>query len=370
MQPRHVAAASSTFSDWSSIPQTLSPFQFLAHGDGAATSSPGSNNISPSKYFNSSSSSESPDVAQNAAEMLAVAAGCTTAGPTAGPATAAAKPLCNPLYCANEKCRRQVQLHPRGIVCTTCMSSDKWRQCSSIGCTAVIHAVCTQDPDAAWKCPSCITKASEGLSDVPAAGSTQPEDSNECHIFDSDTDMYTFLRNQGYRLNNTQKSGKTWECRYCSKTFYAKKMKDDRWSCPMTIVHEHNCSRPVKPDVKDDPSNKGLQSIRYFHELGNYPGLLEYIEILGCVGEIRADTLQRAVRKQFNVHVSSALLYRTAKNAHDEMFGSNISDIEELLKMSEEVGNEGGFLKLFTGNHDDAHVMLMLIQQRNFQCIH
>ena len=58
------------------------------------------------------------------------------------------------LYCANEKCRRQVQLHTRGIVCTTCMSSDKWRQCSSIGCAAVIHAVCTQDPDAAWKCPS------------------------------------------------------------------------------------------------------------------------------------------------------------------------------------------------------------------------
>jgi len=84
--------------------------------------------------------------------------------------------------------------------------------------------------------------------------------------------------------------------------------------------------------------------------LGQYPGLLEYIEILGCVGEIRADQLQRAVRKQFNVHVSSALLYRTAKNAHDEMFGSNISDIEELLKMSEDVADEGGFLKLFTGD--------------------
>jgi len=137
------------------------------------------------------------------------------------------------------------------------------------------------------------------------------------------------------------------------KRFYAKKMKDDRWSCPLTIVHEEKCARPVNLKVKDehDESSKGLPTIRYFHEFGKYQGLLEYIEILGCVGEIRTDQLQRAVRQQYNVHVSSQLLYRTAKNAHDEMFGSNISDIEELIKMQEEVGNEGGFLKLFTGNN-------------------
>ena len=130
-------------------------------------------------------------------------------------------------------------------------------------------------------------------------------------------------------------------------------MKDDRWSCPLTVVHEEKCARPVKQDVKDehDESSKGLPSIRYFHEFGKYPGILEYIEVLGCTGEIRADQMQRAVRLKFNVHVSSGLLYRTAKNAHDEMFGSKISDIEELLKMSQDVEDEGGFLKLFTGSN-------------------
>jgi hypothetical protein len=177
--------------------------------------------------------------------------------------------------------------------------------------------------------------------------------------------MYTFLRNQGYRLNNTQKSGKTWECCYCSKTFYAKKMKDDRWSCPVTIVHEQKCSRPVKTDFKDehDEASNKQQSIRYFHEFGKHPGLLEYIECLGCTGEFRSDQMQRAIRLKFNVHVSSGLLYRTAMNAHEEMFGSNISDIEELLKMSEEVGNEGGFLKLFTG-----YICVYTAAQRNIAC--
>jgi hypothetical protein len=212
-------------------------------------------------------------------------------------------------------------------------------------------------------------------------------------MFETEKDMYTFLRLQGYRLNNTQRSGLTWECSFCSKRFYTKK-KDDRWSCPITLPHDENCSRPVQPVVKDENDEACAGSIRYFHELGKYPGLVEYIEILGCTGEIRTDQMQRAIRVKFNVHVSAALLYRTAQKAHEEMFGSNISDVEELLKMSEEVGDAGGFLRLFTGDigvytaceafqclccacvdstvytlhvkHFNACVVLVLIQQ----CIH
>ena len=334
----------------------MGQFPFLGNGGAAgegmqqrSSSSPSSNNVSPSQYLNFSQSPQSPDqnaAAGIAAQMLAAASGCATAGSQ-----------CRSFYCENEKCRRQVDKHPRGIVCTACMPSDKWHQCSTVGCTAVVHAVCSGVPlDSAWQCQSCSTKASEclpveGFEPVVPA-SAVAEDCNEFHIFDSDADMYTFYRNQGFRVNNTQHSGRTWECRYCHATFYAKRMKDDRWSCPLTVEHEEKCARPVKKDVKDehDESSQGMPSIRYFHEFGRYPGVLELIEILGCTGEIRTDSMQRTVRQQFKVHVNSGLLYRTAKNAHDEMFGSNISDIEELLKMSEEVGNEGGFLKLFTGD--------------------
>lgn len=242
-------------------------------------------------------------------------------------------------------------------MCTACMPSDKWRRCSTADCTAVVHALCAGDAGEleAWKCHSCsdTTKASEGLPDVPLPD--VPGDCDECHIFESETKMYSFLRAQGYRVNNTQNSGKTWVCSFCSKSFYSKKLKDDRWSCPITFPHEEKCSRPVQPEVKDEhdgaEAKEAKGSIRYFHELGKYPGLLEYIEILGCTGEIRTDQMQRAVRAKFNVHVSSALLYRTARKAHEEMFGSNVSDVEELLKMSDEVGDGGGFLKLFTGDN-------------------
>jgi hypothetical protein len=281
--------------------------------------------------------------------------------------TSAGKVCCS-FYCSSLGCRRQVDKHKRGIVCTTCMSSDRWLRCSSTGCNAVVHAICVDnlDLEAQWKCPSCSAKACEGLPRVPEKAK---EDCDECHIFDTENDMYTFLRNQGNRLSNTQASGKTWECCYCSKSFYTKRMKDNRWSAPITILHDEKCSKPVKPDVKEEKDDdvKGFKSVRYAHEFGKYPGLLQYIEILGCAGEIRTDQLQCAARMSFGVHVSSQLLYRTAKNAHDEMFGSNISDIEELLKMSEDVGEEGGFLKLFTGDISVHWSMSMLLIH---QCIH
>jgi ribosomal protein L37AE/L43A len=128
------------------------------------------------------------------------------------------------------------------------------------------------------------------------------EDCDERQIFQTEGEMYTSLREQGYRIGNTQAKAKTWQCSYCSKTFYAKKTKDGLWSCPLSIVHEDKCSRPVKPVVKEEEAEgRNKAAVQYFHELGKYPGLLEYIEILGCTDELRADQLQRAVRKKFNV---------------------------------------------------------------------
>lgn len=312
-----------------------------------STSPPTEEQLKQADAFLVMDESNTSPAAQSAAKMLAAAA-CPA--PASAASAAATSPCCT-FYCSNDKCRRQVRSHKRGIVCTTCMPSGKWLRCSGTGCAAVVHTICAEDLDAQWKCRSCSTKASEGLPDVPASTPTAKENCDECIIFESDAEMYTFLRKEGYRLNNTQSSGKTWECCFCNKKFYAKRMKDDRWSAPITIVHEDKCSKPVNSQVKEekDEDCKGSSSVRYFHEFGQYPGLLEFIEILGCLGEIRTDQMQRAVRLKFNVHVSTQLLYRTAKNAHDEMFGSNISDIEELLKMSEEVDEEGGFLKLFTG---------------------
>ena len=95
----------------------------------------------------------------------------------------------------------------------------------------------------------------------------------------------------------------------------------------------------------------GVHSIRYSHEFSLHEGLLEFIQTLSCTNDIRADQLQRSVSRVFNVLVEPQLLYRTAKNAYEEMFGSTRSDVEELLRMENQVMEEGGFLKLFLGDY-------------------
>jgi hypothetical protein len=137
-----------------------------------------------------------------------------------------------------------------------------------------------------------------------------------------------------------------------------RKCKDGRFSCPINIDHVPTCTRPTAKasatqDVKDE-KKAGVNSIRYAHEFGQHPGLLDFIQTMSCANQIRMDQLQRAVSCIFHVHVESQLLYRTAKNAHEEMFGSTRSDVEELLNMENEVTTEGGFLKLFLGDYVTA----------------
>jgi hypothetical protein len=142
-----------------------------------------------------------------------------------------------------------------------------------------------------------------------------------------------------------------------SKAFYVKKC-GDRWSCPLQIEHVPSCTRPVTAMKAEEGSkidlgvHLGKTSVRYLHEFAQHPGLLEYIQTVGCTRNIRQDQLAIGVSQLFSVHVESQLLYRTATNAHDDMFGSGRSDVEELLQMEQSVGDHGGYLKLFLGALD------------------
>lgn len=250
-------------------------------------------------------------------------------------------------FCAKNGCRKMVMRHNKGIVCTTCMSKEKWRQC--LTCEAVAHVDCANNLES-WKCPACISSEDAHKLERQGDGFLK---------FDSHDDAYSFLRKHGYRVNNTQSSGVTYECNVCLKTFYVKKCSDGRYSCPMNIEHAPTCSKPschpaqgtavgngVKIELKG-----GVHSIRYSHEFSLHEGLLEFIQTLSCTNDIRADQLQRSVSRVFNVLVEPQLLYRTAKNAYEEMFGSTRSDVEELLRMENQVMEEGGFLKLFLGDY-------------------
>lgn len=242
--------------------------------------------------------------------------------------------------------------HARGVVCATCMPQDKWLRC--ISCDALVHSTCASNRHS-WQCPNCIAAANAPKSEPKCTLDVVTEG----HLFDSQADLEAFLRERGYKKNNTQASGITYKCLCCSKSFYVRK-SGDRFLCPLQLEHATNCTRPVTPTV--EPGGRGIKnesgvhpgktSVRYLYEFGNHPGLLEYIQTLGCCGSIRQDQLAKAISSIFNVHVEPQLLYRTATKAHEEMFGSSRSDVEELLEMEKRVAEQGGFLKLFLGALD------------------
>jgi hypothetical protein len=218
-----------------------------------------------------------------------------------------------------------------------------------------VHAECANDLHS-WQCPDCIASAATKTECTPKPECTL--DVNERQLFDTKPELENFLRNRGYRLNNSQPSGVTYKCNYCSKAFYVKKI-GNRFSCPLQIEHAPTCTRPFTTTVKAEEEGKaglgvhlGMKSVRYQYEFAKHPGLLEYIQTMACCGNIRQDQLARGISLLFNVHVDSQLLYRTATKAHEEMFGSTRSDVEELLEMERSVGENGGFLKLFLGALD------------------
>ena len=258
------------------------------------------------------------------------------------------------VLCEKDGCRRMFMRHQRGMVCTLCMPQTTWRRCDAAGCQALIHADCALHGQS-WVCPHC--NAQPPCPAITSNLATQPNQEGFQH-FSSENEAYTCLQQKGFRVNNTQPTGKTWDCRCCDKMFYVKKCKDGHWSCPLDIKHAANCTNPKSVVKLENASDQASQHVRYQNDFAAHPGLLEFIEILGCSGECRQDQIQRAITRKFNVFVESQLLYRTAKNAHEEMFGSTISDVLELLKMEEEVKEAGGFLKLFLG--DSVHPVQIL----------
>jgi hypothetical protein len=360
MQPRH--KPDNTFGTWEEIDKAPA-IAAAATSHSESSSSPASSNDADVRAFfvqdpaptataaTSPSRGRDADAFRVMHSMVQAAAAQdaseTLLEPEAG-ITSAKFDTCG-CFCAKVGCRKMVMKHKKGLVCTKCMPQDQWRQC--ISCEAVVHATCANDLHS-WQCPACIASAA-----IPTTAPSCPLDVNEGQLFDTQPELETFLRQRGYKLNNKQPSGLTYKCNHCSKAFYVKKC-GDRWSCPLQIEHVPSCTRPVTA-IKAEEGSKidlgvhlGKTSVRYLHEFAQHPGLLEYIQTVGCTRNIRQDQLAIGVSQLFNVHVESQLLYRTATNAHDDMFGSGRSDVEELLQMEQSVGDHGGYLKLFLGALD------------------
>ena len=74
------------------------------------------------------------------------------------------------------------------------------------------------------------------------------------------------------------------------------------------------------------------------------PGLLDYINQTGAANSYRSDQLATAILRLYRATVEKNLLFRTAKKAHDKIFGKNHSDVLALEELMESIEEDGGRL--------------------------
>jgi hypothetical protein len=79
-------------------------------------------------------------------------------------------------------------------------------------------------------------------------------------------------------------------------------------------------------------------------EFVKVPGLCAFIESMGAAGAFRSDQMASAILRMFRATVEKNLLYRTAKRAHDTIFGKTQSDILALQDLSQSIEKDGGKL--------------------------
>jgi hypothetical protein len=102
---------------------------------------------------------------------------------------------------------------------------------------------------------------------------------------------------------------------------------------------------------KEDVKHTGKKTITVLkHEdFSRVPGLLAFIELNGASSAFRNDQMASAIMKLYNTVVDKQLLYRTAKRAHDLMFGKTQSDVIALEEIRHMIEQDGGKLVWVTG---------------------
>ena len=226
-------------------------------------------------------------------------------------------------------------------------------KCAS-GCNAYIHIGCIDGTgmqvvaSQSWMCSSCVALVISGGAEQPASTCIDGCTHDGKERFDDEDAAYSQLRSRGFKISTRYNDTIQWICTHCKATFPCKALKDAsaKWGViSANVRHLATCTKVILPPSQPDE----VRMIRYLHDFANYKGLQEFIETMGATGEVRIDQLYRSVQKKFAVHVDKSLLFRTAKNAEEEMFGKTVSDVLELEKMCQRVKGEGGNLTLVRG---------------------
>jgi hypothetical protein len=121
--------------------------------------------------------------------------------------------------------------------------------------------------------------------------------------------------------------------------------------------------------LQDDASDKTLKirNVLKHEDFNKVPGLIAFIESMGAAGAFRSDQMASAILRIFRATVEKSLLYRTAKKAHDTMFGKYQSDVLALQELAQKIEKDGGRLTWVYGKYigktdgDDAEKYFGLV---------
>jgi hypothetical protein len=252
----------------------------------------------------------------------------------------------------------------RGLICPVHATPSTFIKCAN-GCDCYCHVGCfwksskaIEAGNVSWNCGHCLSSVTpvaplKGASVTPKIEGTIESQPNDSCTFEDSKSLSDALRLQGFtKLTNHKnlagiKVSYIFVCSVCDVRFTAKKSKDadGSWYADPAL-HTANC--PHNPaNQKQSSETKHLMKQ---HEFAKKKGLLEYIEILGACGEVRADQLARAIAKKFDgAIVEPNLLFRTATKAKESVFGKSTSDVLALQELSQRIVDGDGVCEFVYG---------------------
>ncbi len=266
----------------------------------------------------------------------------------------------------DKACRKRSEGHgARGMICPIHAQPSTFIKCAN-GCNRYCHVGCfglksskaIEADNVSWNCSLCLSSVTlvappkdSSLTDKKE-GTIQSQDNEGC-LFESAQSLTDELRLQGFiKLTNHKnlagiKVSYIFMCSVCDVRFTAKRCKvdDGSWSADPPL-HTAQCSH--NPANQKDSS--ATKHIMRQHEFVKKKGLLEFIEIFGACGEVRADQLARAIAKQFDgAIVEPNLLFRTATKAQERVFGKSTSDVMALQELSQRIIDGDGVCEFVYG---------------------
>jgi hypothetical protein len=109
-------------------------------------------------------------------------------------------------------------------------------------------------------------------------------------------------------------------------------------------VNKKKLEHKAQQSIKEEGSKSKVTTVLKHEDFRKVPGLLEYINEMGAEKAFRGDQMASGILRKFHATVEKNLLFRTAKKAHELVYGKDHSDVVALEDLMQRIGEDGGKL--------------------------